>query len=859
FGQQDYERTVIFASPGMPSATLRRDYSYDSFGRGESVDTLISEAGQPDKNYQQSTVYDQYGRVFQQFDATGDNRGELFIYSPSTGYLESIQEARFGQDVLPYQTVLAMDARGNVIESILGNGTTVNNDYDPATGEVLWQSEQLVYDDEFAVYFDYVWDEMGRLIRRDDFAVRLNYEFYDYDAGHRLTESWHSSVGGDPDFNPQDWTLVQELRYNEAGNIEYKSDVCGSTCGSGNNYTYGEGSAGPHAVTSVDSYLGDRTFQYDANGNLTTDLKNGQSERTFQYTTFNKVMQLDQQLGGAAPTRQSEFYYGPDRARFIQRNIQGGAIQSRTHYVGGVEFEYEGSTVDIQPNARRSVAGLVLQTIASNGYEQTFYQHRDHLGSLVALSTQSGRIEARMGFDAWGNRRDPALVEPPWWHWSTPNGLSALAWSENMLSHTPRGFTGHEHLDWHGVIHMNGRIYDPFLARFLQADPFMEDTGTLNRYTYVFNNPLAYSDPSGYLRLKEFGRIALAVGISVYTGGVASGTWGIWAGTTVGTGKALTTVAIGAVLSNRVATGSWNGSATAAFTAMAFYGVGQGIGGAEWAKGDFIGDLSGPGLAAKTVSHGLIGGISAELQGGQFGHGFLSSGVTAAASPYIHHSEVLSGNRFLQGLTAAMVGGTVSELTGGKFANGAVTSAMAFAFNELASRADSNSRSTEDNFWTHNSSDAVGPHGYMGAEKVCGYLQTNCTVENFKSDYGLWHSAPGQTNPVGNGVVNYLPAFGGGGPLVWPVSHELEYFNVPAGVEAPFMRTANITLPGHPLAGTVNRYYIARSDGIYVNTIGSGYINVVPVDGPPMSYFNNSLGVRVFSNLNNNLREAVGN
>ena len=40
---------------------------------------------------------------------------------------------------------------------------------------------------------------------------------------------------------------------------------------------------------------------------------------------------------------------------------------------------------------------------------------------------------------------------------------------------------------------------------------------------------------------------------------------------------------------------------------------------------------------------------------------------------------------------------------------------------------------------------------------------------------------------------------------------------------------------------------------------GNGYINGVPVDGPPMSYFNNSLGVRVFSNLNNNLREAIGN
>ena len=33
------------------------------------------------------------------------------------------------------------------------------------------------------------------------------------------------------------------------------------------------------------------------------------------------------------------------------------------------------------------------------------------------------------------------------------------------------------------------------LGRFLQADPFMEDTGTLNRYTYVHNNTLGWVDP----------------------------------------------------------------------------------------------------------------------------------------------------------------------------------------------------------------------------------------------------------------------------------------------------------------------------------------------------------------------------
>jgi len=88
-----------------------------------------------------------------------------------------------------------------------------------------------------------------------------------------------------------------------------------------------------------------------------------------------------------------------------------------------------------------------------------------------------------------------------WNQWDLNDQSNWQSWAMAMLSITPRGYTGHEHLDDFGLIHMNGRIYDPILARFLQADPFMEDTGTLNRYTYVHNNPLAFTDPSGYFSI----------------------------------------------------------------------------------------------------------------------------------------------------------------------------------------------------------------------------------------------------------------------------------------------------------------------------------------------------------------------
>ncbi len=131
------------------------------------------------------------------------------------------------------------------------------------------------------------------------------------------------------------------------------------------------------------------------------------------------------------------------------------------------------------------------------------YLHKDHLGSVVAITSQAGVIEERLAYDAWGKRR-------PWNTWQTPNPGVFIA----AITLT-RGFTLHEHLDQVGLIHMGGRVYDPEIGRFLSADPFVQfpaSTQGFNRYSYVANNPLSYTDPSGYF-LKKVARIA---GIAMY-------------------------------------------------------------------------------------------------------------------------------------------------------------------------------------------------------------------------------------------------------------------------------------------------------------------------------------------------------
>jgi RHS repeat-associated protein len=70
-----------------------------------------------------------------------------------------------------------------------------------------------------------------------------------------------------------------------------------------------------------------------------------------------------------------------------------------------------------------------------------------------------------------------------------------------IAANTRDSYTGHEHLDNLELIHMNGRVYDPHIGRFISADPYVPAPyfgQSLNRYAYVWNNPLSLVDPSGF-------------------------------------------------------------------------------------------------------------------------------------------------------------------------------------------------------------------------------------------------------------------------------------------------------------------------------------------------------------------------
>jgi len=118
--------------------------------------------------------------------------------------------------------------------------------------------------------------------------------------------------------------------------------------------------------------------------------------------------------------------------------------------------------------------------------EGTRYFSFDGLGSVTGLTDTTGAVTAAYHLDAWGNYRFTQELAP----------------SKNRF-----GFTGHYWDNEAGLYYAKARYYDPFTARFTQADSFLgniDDPPSLHRYFYAHANPTFYTDPTGNYSWNEF-------------------------------------------------------------------------------------------------------------------------------------------------------------------------------------------------------------------------------------------------------------------------------------------------------------------------------------------------------------------
>jgi hypothetical protein len=235
-------------------------------------------------------------------------------------------------------------------------------------------------------------------------------------------------------------------------------------------------------------------------------------------------------------------------------------------------------------------------------------------------------------------------------------------------------------------------LYDPLLARFGTPDPTTESpfsTQGWNRYSYVGNSPLNFTDPSGYCFMGCFWKpIFRAIGnfvrqnwgsiFQIAVTAICAATPGCQAFLPLVAGLASTFV-------TGVSSGSLGLALKAGFisavTAMAFTQIGDLTGGFDGA--DPLNGGHGPlefGSAAhlfNMAGHALVGCGSALASGGKCGPGALSGAAGSFAGP------LMKDLNFEAKLVAtSVVGGVASVAGGGKFANGAVTAAFGYLFNE---------------------------------------------------------------------------------------------------------------------------------------------------------------------------------
>lgn len=411
--------------------------------------------------------------------------------------------------------------------------------------------------------FTYSFDvATGNLLSRAD-GVNAQTETFSYDGLNRLV-----AIGS------------RQIRYDSRGNI-LSMDGIGSM-------TYGN-TVRPYQITMLtpegDGLVPDR-------------------QQSVSYTCYSRPSVLTE--GG----RSAAFTYNGDGDRVKMYVADGAARVLSRYYIGG-RYEYDqtvsGSEERLYLGGDAYSAPMVYRR--ENGGNWTAYNiGRDCLGNVTQIATLDGTPVAEYSYDPWGRLRDPETLEI----------YTAGNEPELFLG---RGFTGHEHLAWFGLVNMNARLYDPLLGRFLSPDPYVQApdfSQNFNRYSYALNNPLKYSDESG-----EFWLYVIGAAIGGITNWIANGCEFTWDGLKYfGAGAA-----IGAL--------SWGASA---FTASAFSACGV-------AAGVLMGSATGAATGAAT--------------------GFLSNGLNnmIAGRNFMHDAWAATRSGMISGAVSGAVSGGI---TGGK-------------------------------------------------------------------------------------------------------------------------------------------------------------------------------------------------
>ena len=204
----------------------------------------------------------------------------------------------------------------------------------------------------------------------------------------------------------------------------------------------------PHAVDSA----GGTSYTYDNNGNMLT--------RGSDNITWDAENRPVSYSGNSTAT----FVYDGNGNR-VKKVEDGETVLYINKY-------YE---INLTASENTSYYYLGNQLVATYNITDLRYVHQDHLtGTALVTSDNGSQVGTTMKYYPYGETRSGSVP-------------------------TDKKFTG-QRLDSIGLYYYNARYYDPTIGRFISADTIVQNPSNpqnSNRYSYVFNNPLRYTDPTG--------------------------------------------------------------------------------------------------------------------------------------------------------------------------------------------------------------------------------------------------------------------------------------------------------------------------------------------------------------------------
>ncbi|MBP2001376.1 RHS repeat-associated protein [Paenibacillus shirakamiensis] len=455
----NYDYTGVNQVRSVSSGSMKPvSYTYDLAGRRVTMTD-----GSGTTRYK----YDGAGRLTSKI--LGDGKTIQYAYDAAgqlvntTDYMGAVTNREYDaagqlirvEDSVAGATTYTYDAGGRRIQTLTPNGITVGYSYD-SNGQIVGMTHKK-NDEELLLPFTYAYDSIGNMTSAADGRGKA---LYQYDSLNRLAE-----------YTQADGTRTA-YTYDAVGNRIAETILQPSEESLTRSYTYDAANRLTAINNGTDPAV---ALKYDQNGNLLSD-----ANRTFTYDPLNQLISVKE------GTNLSKYGYNGDGLR-VEATSSAGDI---------IRFYWDDDQISLETNNSGDVIGrnlYGLERIArmqepnstshlAEGTNISYYLYDGH-GDVRALGDASQPLLNTYGYDAWGNVSQQSGIQK-----------------------NPYGYAG-EYTDSTGLQYLRARFYDPTIGRFLTEDTYTgeaNDPPSLHLYSYVRNNPLIFTDPSGHVPFKAW-------------------------------------------------------------------------------------------------------------------------------------------------------------------------------------------------------------------------------------------------------------------------------------------------------------------------------------------------------------------